>query len=152
MEMPFRRNIASRGWHVYGKTVWQNCRGEKLEATKEDNKEATKIDPYTIVWTVKGKYKLVPVVVGHIPREISRFTKFFINYGGRIEAKVFSSQYTPSLIPSGGLEVSLVVNFLISEKKSAIIKHLQNLIDLNYEELTSMDTPQNEVIVEEELR
>ena len=33
MEISFERNIASRGWHVYGKTVWQNTRrGEKLEA------------------------------------------------------------------------------------------------------------------------
>ena len=44
--MSFESNIASRQWHVYGKTVWQNpFRGEKLEAKKEDNKEATKIDP-----------------------------------------------------------------------------------------------------------
>ena len=33
MEISFERNIGSRGWHVYGKTVWQNPRrGEKLEA------------------------------------------------------------------------------------------------------------------------
>ena len=30
--------------------------------------------------------------------------------------------------------------------------HLHNLIDLNYKELTSMDTAQNEVITEEELQ
>ena len=41
--------------------------------------------------------------------------------------------------------------FSISEEKSAILKHLPNLIDLNYKELTSMDTPQNEVILEEEV-
>ena len=99
------------------------------------------MDPYTIAWTVKRKDKLVPVVAGHIPREISRFTKLFLNYGGRIEAKVFSSQYKPSPIPSGWLEIPLVVKFSISEEKSAIPKHLQNLIDLNYEELTSVDTP-----------
>ena len=46
MKMSFERNIASKGWHVYGKTVWQNLRrGEKLEAKKEDNEDATKIDP-----------------------------------------------------------------------------------------------------------
>ena len=73
MEMSFERNIASQGWHVYGKTVWQNPRRvEKLEAKKEDNEEATKIDPYAIPWTVKRKDKLVPVVVRHIPREISQ--------------------------------------------------------------------------------
>ena len=64
----------------------------------------------------------------------------------------FSSQYKPSPISSGGLEIPLVVKFSISEEKLAILKQLQYLIDLNYAELTSMDTPQNEVIVEEELR
>ena len=65
--------------------------------------------------------------------------------------KTFSLQYKPFIILSVGLEVPLVDKFSISEKKSAILKVLQNLIDLNYKELTSMDTPQNEVIVEEEL-
>ena len=78
-------------------------RVETSEAKKEDNEEATKINPYAIAWTLKGKDKVVPVVVGHIPREISRFTKFFLNYGGRTEAKVFSSQYKTSPIPPGGL-------------------------------------------------
>ena len=41
--------------------------------------------------------------------------------------------------------------FSISKEKSAILKHLPNLIDLNYKELTSTITSQNEVIVEEEL-
>ena len=49
MEMSFKRNIASRGWHIYGKTVWQNLsRSEKLEAKKKDNEAASKIDPYAI--------------------------------------------------------------------------------------------------------
>ena len=54
-------------------------------------------------------------------------------------------------MPSGGLEIPLAVTFSISEEKSVILKHLQNLIDLNYKELTSPDTPQNEMIVEKEL-
>ena len=44
-----------------------------LEAKKEDNEEASKVNPYAIAWTVKRKDKLVPLVVGHIPREILRF-------------------------------------------------------------------------------
>ena len=76
MEMSFERNIASRGWHAYGKTVWQNPRrGENLEAKKEDNEEATKIDSFAIAWTVKRKDKLVPAVVGHISREIYKVYK-----------------------------------------------------------------------------
>ena len=76
MEMSFERKIASRGWHVYGKTLWQNPRrDENLEAKKEDNEEATKIDSYAIAWTVKRKDKLIPVVVGHISREIYKVYK-----------------------------------------------------------------------------
>ena len=74
--MSFERKIASRGWHVYGKTLWQNPRrDENLEAKKEDNEEATKIDSYAIAWTVKRKDKLIPVVVGHISREIYKVYK-----------------------------------------------------------------------------
>ena len=54
-------------------------------------------------------------------------------------------------MPSGGLQIPLVVKFSISEEKSVILKHLPNLIDLNYKEITSMYTAQNEKIVEEEL-
>ena len=64
--------------------IWKDslanpCWEEKLEVNKEDNGEATKIYPYAIAWTVKRKEKLVPVVFGFIPEEISRFTKFFSN-------------------------------------------------------------------------
>ena len=35
--MSFERSIASREWNVYAEKVWQNfCRGERLEAKKED--------------------------------------------------------------------------------------------------------------------
>ena len=68
-----------------------------------------------IAWTVKRKDKLVPLVVWHIPRDISRFTRLFLKYGGRIEGKVFSPQGKISPIPSGGLEIPLVVKFFISE-------------------------------------
>ena len=52
---------------------------KKLEAEKEDNERATKIDPYAI------------------------------------EVKGFSSQYRPSPIESGGLQIPLVVKFSTSE-------------------------------------
>ena len=68
--------------------IWKENE-DKNEAKNEDSKEATKIDPFAIVWTVKGKDKLIPVVVGHITREISRFTKFCLNYCGKIEVKFF---------------------------------------------------------------
>ena len=105
MEMSFERNIAFRGWHLYGKTVWQNTRrGKKSGAKKKKTKRQQKSIHMQSLRRLKDK--LVSVVIGHIPREISRFAKLFINYGGRIEAKVFSSQYKPSPMPSEGLEIS----------------------------------------------
>ena len=40
---------------------------------------------------------------------------------------------------------------MIFEEKTAILKHIPNFNDLNYEESPSMDTTRNELIVEEEL-
>ena len=75
MEMSFKRNIASRGWHIYGKTVWQNLsRSEKLEAKKKDNEAASKIDPYAIAWLLgqsKEKINLFLLLFG-IFQEIFR--------------------------------------------------------------------------------
>lgn len=75
------------------------------------------------------------------PKRDFKISNFFLIYGRSIKANVFSSQYKSYPIPSGGLEMLLVFKILIFKEKSAILKHLQNLIDLNYEELASMDTP-----------
>ena len=72
MEFSFEENIASRGWHYYRKDVWKNPKtGETLFAQREKNPVALKIDPYSVslvTWMLKKKDKLVPIVVGHVPR------------------------------------------------------------------------------------
>ena len=93
-------------------SVWQNLRrGEKLEAKKKDNEEATKIDSYAIAWTVKRKDKLVPVVVGHIPREISRFTKFFLNYEEELKRRFFPHNTNHPRSHQEGLKYPLLLSF-----------------------------------------
>ena len=50
--------------------------------------------------------------VGHIPREVSRHTYFYIKEeGGRIDGSVLSTRYRPSPISSGGLEIPLMMTF-----------------------------------------
>ena len=102
MEVPFEENVASRGFHVYCKKVWKipNA-GQKLSAEKEKDPFALKTDPYSVAWKLKTKDKLIPVVVGHIPREISRFVSFFMDYGGRMEGVVLSPEFKASQIPRG---------------------------------------------------
>ena len=119
MEMSFERNIASREWYLYGKKVWQNPRRNKeLEAKKEGNKEATKSIQMQLLGQSKERINLFLLLSSYPKRDFEVYN--FLNYGGRIAAKVFSSQNKPSPIPSGGLEISLVVKVAISEEKSAI--------------------------------
>ena len=103
MEVSVEMEITARGWHVYGKTVWQSPqKGEKLTAAKEKNKEALDIDPYAVAWMLKRRNKLIPDIVGHVPREISRFIWFFFTHGEKMEVNVLSVRPLPSPIPSGG--------------------------------------------------
>ena len=52
------------------------------------------------VWKISGKCS-----AGHIPREISRFCKYFIDYGGKIKAAVVFCQFRRSPLPQDGLEI-----------------------------------------------
>ena len=82
MESVFITKIASRGWHVYQKTVWPKPKiGERLVTHKETDKEALENDPYSVAWKIEKKDKIVPVVAGHIPRELSRAICFFLEKG-----------------------------------------------------------------------
>ena len=57
-------------------------------------------------------------MVGHIPREISRYGYFFIKQeGGWVYGKLKSLKYKPSAIPSGGLEVPLLLKFESQDKR-----------------------------------
>jgi len=79
METTFKCDLASRGWHVYGRKIWTNPKeGEILCAEKEKNKTALMHDPYSVAWKLKSKEKLIADIVGHVPREISRAVSFFL--------------------------------------------------------------------------
>ena len=126
MEVSVEMEIAARGWHVYGKTVWQSPRkGEKLTAEKETNRDALDIDPYAVAWMLIRKSKLTPDIVGHVPREISRFIWYFFTHGGKMEATVLSVRPLRSPIPSGGLEIMLMAKLTINEKDTKILKYFQ---------------------------
>ena len=112
MKLTYATRISSRGFHVYGKTVWRNPkRGEKIEARKE----SSEIDPHAIAWTIKSKARLVPDVV--VPLELSRFIHFFLDRGGELAATVCDENYRPSPIPKGVLDIMLQVTFKIQEDK-----------------------------------
>ena len=53
MELSFEENIASRGWHYYGKDVWKWKNQKTGETQREKNHVALKIDPYLFAWDAK---------------------------------------------------------------------------------------------------
>ena len=134
MESIYSAKIASRGWHYYGKTVLKNPKvGEILTTEKEVDKKALSHDPYSVAWKKKTKGKVVTETVGHLSREISRATWFFIEHGGKVAAgKVYESKYRPSPIAKGGLDILLKVTFSISDKDRRFLDRLRDIIAANY--------------------
>ena len=115
MESPFTTPICSRGWHVYQMSTWKNPKKyEALSFKKETDPVALRFDPFSIAFTSKSIIKyLTSLTIGHIPLEISRFVYFFLERGGKMEAKVYQTKYMESPIPKGGLEIVTQVTFKI---------------------------------------
>ena len=83
-----------RGFHVY-KEVWSPIVGEQLKCCHERN---NCYDRYAIASTV-----------GHLPREISRATRFFLLRLGVVCAKVIDKTHRRSPLVQGGLEIPVQV-------------------------------------------
>ena len=116
---------------MYGKSIWSNPKKEECFIGEQETDPVVLLeDPYAIAWKLQQKDKLVPVVVGHIPREISRFVWYFIKYGGKVCSLVHSERPRISPIPSGGLEILLIAELTISDEKC---RYLKTLIERNYQ-------------------
>ena len=77
----FDSKIASRGYHVYRNSTWQNAKsGLKVKKEIETNKSSKSIDPYTCAIKIKHKVFDTWLTVEHIPRKISHHFYFFSKY------------------------------------------------------------------------
>ena len=93
---------------------------------------------------LKRRNKLIPDIVGYVPREISRFIWFFFTHCGKMEANVLPVRLLPSPIPSGALEITLMGKLAIDEKDAKILKYLQQLIAENYEPETVIENDETD--------
>ena len=133
MEIFFKHLIVSRGWHVYGKTVWTiPKKGQRLYGQKERDADALLVDQYAVAWMMNSKENLLPDVVGHVPQEISRFVYFLLHHGGSIDAVVEDEKYRPSPIAKGGLEIVLRATFKTDDSKRSLLHRLRERIEKNY--------------------
>ena len=106
MKSSFTTLVGLRDWHVYQKSTWKNPRkDEALSFKKEIDPVALKFDTFSIAFTRKSIEYLAPLTVGHLPLEISRFVYFFLERGGKMEAKVYQTKCEEFPIPKGGLKI-----------------------------------------------
>lgn len=83
-----------RGFHVY-QEIWRPIVGEILQCCNERNNIH---DRYAIATTKRLPGRLANVTVGHLPREISRFTRFLLLRGGVVNVEVIMTQSTEDLL------------------------------------------------------
>ena len=121
-----------RGFHEY-RSVWTPRIDEELTATHESNNN---FDRYAIAVfkTLPGTTR--PSVVGHLPREISRFTYYVIVYGGRVSCKVTNAHHRRSPLVQGGLEIPVLVTVTmeLGSNNVQVMKKYEHLVNEHYKE------------------
>ena len=127
--------MASRGWHFYGTTIWQNPKEGEILKAEEKNKEELIHDPYSIAWKRKCKEKLVAEVVDHASREISRAVNFFLRRGRKLITKVSDCKCRRSPIANGGLEIPVMTTFSINEEKKRYLDRMKVVVETNYDDV-----------------
>ena len=90
-----RRESCIHGHHIY-KEIWNPCLGEDLQCER---------DPHNVVDRYSVAVKKGGVVVGHLPRKVSRLCSLFLRRGGTIDCMVTGARRHSTDLPQGGLEV-----------------------------------------------
>ena len=96
MQAECTKDSVVRGHHVY-KDVWRPVIGELLQIFDETN---NRHDKHALAVFKEG------IIVGHVPREMSRIFWFFLQHDGKIECEI-----TGQRKKGKGLEVPCVYMF-----------------------------------------
>ena len=131
----FEFTAAIRGYHVYQK-IWQPELNETLVCIHERRNEFD-------AFSVKTVRTVGNATVGHLPREISRPTKYLLDRGATEKAVITFSYYRRSPLFQGGLEIPCSVTVSMP---GTIRNHL--LLD-RYRELVAelYCEPKGEIII-----
>ena len=130
----FQFQCAVRGFHYY-KRSWQPRVEEVLGCAHEPN------NPYDY-FAIKTYKQENEAIVGHLPMEISRPTKFLLQRGTLIEATLCSTLYRRSPLVQGGLEIPCKVTIRMPDtiKNRNLIGKYKEMIELLYIEPDSSST------------
>ena len=97
----FEYTAAVRGYH-YFKTIWQPKENEVLTCQFENGNS---YDMFAIKTCDHGG-----IMVGHLPREVSRITKFIIDRGAIVTVLLTGTHYRRLPLVKGGLEIPCKVS------------------------------------------
>ena len=97
---------AVRGFH-YNRRFWRPKENEKLDCLHEPGNAFDRFAIKTV--TEKGE------IVGHLPKEISRVTKYLLGRGLTMHCKLSSRHYRRSPLVQGGLEIQCEVVLISRE-------------------------------------
>ena len=123
----FQFSSAVRGFHCY-RSFWIPQPEQVLNCSHEI---ANTFDRFAIKVCETEKDE----IVGHLPMEISRITKFLI--GANVSAKLRSTNYRRSPLVQGGLEISCIVTVSMSGTvvNQLLIERYKQLVEKLYIEL-----------------
>ena len=121
-----------RGFHEY-KKIWKPKEGDSLRFV-HDKENA--FDRHAIAAKRPCPGRIGPVVVGHLPKEISRVTRYIMEHGAIVSAIVTDSHHRRSPLVQGGLEIPIKVTVEMppeEQNRKALLKY-EELITEKYQE------------------
>ena len=129
----FEHSSAVRGYHYYRK-YWQPTTNQTLECFHER-------DNLFDFFAIKVCDVDSGMIVGHLPRENSRATKFLLDRGARVIAVLTSTNYCVSSHVQGGLEIPCRVEISMppTVKIKQILNIFKEMVDLLYYEREEMN-------------
>ena len=131
-----------RGYHVY-QVNWTPTLGEILPTIHERDNA---YDRYAIAARRRLPGQIVESTVGHLPKEISRITRFLILHGAVVTVKVIDVHHRRSPLVQGGLEIPIKVTVqmeytsknkaALTEYDSLVARYYKEPVDGKYEDIT----------------
>ncbi len=122
-----------RGYHVY-RTIWTPTLGETMATIHESG------NPHDCYAIAARKYLpgtgLLESTVGHLPKEISRITRFIMMYGAIVTVKVVDTHHRRSPLVQGGLEIPIEVTISMEyqPKHKDLMAKYEELVGKYYQE------------------
>ena len=120
VQLRFSFLCGSRGYHEY-RTIWSPNLNEVLSVEHE---ASNTYDQHAIALKKRLPGRITNSVVGHVPKELSRFVHFILLHGASATAKVVGTHHRRSPLVQGGLEIPIEVTVVMpnSDKNELAIK------------------------------